>query len=93
MASKVTFHDDWFSAVFALINLNCKNNDFSAFALLFLLFYPFSYPSLSVEFHHSENAESDGDGGLKGCETRMEGIGKMVGDDVVTCPKDTRTRH
>ena len=52
MASKVTFHDDWVSAIFALINLNRKNNDFSAFALLFLLFYPFSNPSLSVEFHY-----------------------------------------
>ena len=55
--------------------------------------HPLPYPSLSVEFHHDEYAEGDGDGSLECCKTRVEGIGKLVGDNIVARPKDTCAGH
>ena len=61
--------------------------------MVFLYPQPLPYPTFPVEFHHGEDAEGDGNGGFQGDETRLEGIGELVGDDVVTGPKDTRTWH
>ena len=66
---------------------------FSLRASGFLLFYPSTYPTLPVEFHHDEDAEGDGDGGFKGGETRMESGRKLVGNDVVARPEDACARH
>ena len=60
---------------------------------LLFLFEPLSYPTLSIEFHHGKDAESDSDGSLERGKTRMEGIWKLVGNDIVACPKDACTWH
>ena len=54
---------------------------------------PFPYPTLSVEFHHGKDAESNGDSSLECNETCVDGIGKLVGDDVVARPKDACSWH
>ena len=56
-------------------------------------FNPFSYPTLSVDFHHGEDAESDGNGGFQGSETRLKSVTKLVGDDVIARPENARTWH
>lgn len=51
-------------------------------------FQPLPYSALAVDFHYSEDAEGDGDSSFKCRKPRVKGIGKLVGDDVVACPKD-----
>ena len=49
---------------------------------------PLPYPTLAVEFHNYKDAEGDGNSGLECCKACVDGIGKLVGDNVVTCPED-----
>ncbi len=52
---------------------------------------PYSVPT--VDLHDGQDAESDGNCGLEGGETRVKGLGKLVGDYVVRSPKDARTSY
>ena len=51
-------------------------------------FQPLPYSTLAIEFHHSKDAESNGDSGLECSKTRVECFRELIGDDVVACPKD-----
>ena len=56
-------------------------------------FQPLPYSTLAIEFHHSKDAESNGDSGLECSKTRVECFRELIGDDVVARPKYAGTWH
>ena len=86
-----TLHTDQ-GSVYSSETIN--NAFFVSSSILFLLFFnPPPHWAFPIEFHYDKNAEGDGNGSLECGKSRVEGIGKLVRDDVVARPKDACSWH